>query len=216
MLWELHFSFCLICWNNEIKKLIGNLETIYYILLLMLYYFIYMGCLFRKSLSNMGKIPVIIFVAVILVFSLTPIYINLLLQVQYCMDFGLVIISLLFCSCLSFILAKTMLDKFNEKLSKLLINSFFFWLLTAYTLMIFGTYDILMDKAVEKVFFEGMTFTQSVMATIRYGAGIASTDIYKAESLDRLFQGVTWALGTLIIANTAIITLKDTDVKKEE
>jgi len=32
-----------------------------------------------------------------------------------------------------------------------------------------------------------------------------------------VFQGVTWALGTLIIANTAIVTLKDTDdVKKEE
>jgi len=187
------------------------LITNYYILFLSIYFVTDASYRFKKKVVGFRAIFVTIGTCIVIAYGLFPLWLNFLLMTTIYVNFGLSILVILFFIWPTFILSKTIVGLYKEKLSIILAKTVFYGSMFACVLMIFGTYNILNDNKVSEVFKLDMTFTETIIETIRYGfitARQGITDYPKTENIVKLIQGTIVTIGCFILSDTTLITFK--------
>jgi len=192
-------------WIEEIMS--GYLK--YIIMCIFLYFFTDGSRLLGTLSKKIWITTLIIIISLILVF---PTWFILFYAVLKNIDFGLVVITALFCFLPSYNLTMIMLNIIKNALVRIVIATLFIIVVGAYTLMIFGTYDLKVDGLIDQ--YLSHNFIEYASAAIHYGWKQFSQEslaTYKGKSIYHLMQFAFGIYGGLVFARVTKIALANVE-----
>lgn len=193
---------------KEIMK--GHLK--YLIMCMFLYAFTDLTRLLGTLNINIWLTTISILISLIL---FSPTWLILFDLVLKNMDFGLVIITALFCFLPSYYLTIIMLNTITNSLLRILVATLFIVIVGSYTLMIFGTYDLKIDGLIDQYF--SNNFIEYAAVAIHYGLKQFSQEAlanYNGKTIYHILQIAFGIYGGIVFASVTKLALSNLEKNK--